>query len=492
MQEILVDLITNLVVESSGKKSQKVLFRRCETISEKLLSHWLSLCLYPHLKEHSGYPLYLLYKTSQVHMEAGPIDAITNDTKYTLSDEKLLKEYQHQPHQGTDDPVFEANCLTLNILVDNSKEFRECRILDCDTITQVKDKCLTQIYINYPASRLKLTANELVLEWHAGRGGKLRLSDEDNTSKRDGDWVRLNTLAHYNVQDGSHMALIDPQAEECQQNDNDSVNANQILLSSEQGSDGTTTPTDSDTTTLVSHNTRYWHMVKPEAGDSKPQTLTDMLYRNRLLTFKQSILEYVRAMYNTVLKEDTLPPHVHFLYSLFDELRETYKIEAENVHAWKSESYPIRIWATLMRKPATVFDISTPPYVDTTMEIISRVFIECFSKDYQDATKDSTTHKLMFNSERAHYRAIVKRFYKDVCEKQYQPDVLRNYLEEVNQMQMHQTGFNKDSALYKLYQQLEPYMLEVIDDLSTNTETCRLRLDGKLEEIKCLMDEGCK
>ena len=44
-------------------------------------------------------------------MEAGPIDAITNDAKYTLSEEKLLKKYNQQAKQGSDEPAFEAKCL---------------------------------------------------------------------------------------------------------------------------------------------------------------------------------------------------------------------------------------------------------------------------------------------------------------------------------------------------------------------------------------------
>ena len=56
-----------------------------------------------------------------------------------------------------------------------------------------------------------------LVEWHAGQSGSLRLRDEDNTSKRHRDWVRLNTLAHYNVQDGSNMALIDPQVADASQ-----------------------------------------------------------------------------------------------------------------------------------------------------------------------------------------------------------------------------------------------------------------------------------
>ena len=44
-------------------------------------------------------------------MEAGPIDAITNDAKYTLSEEKLLKKYSQHSKQGSNEPTFEAKCL---------------------------------------------------------------------------------------------------------------------------------------------------------------------------------------------------------------------------------------------------------------------------------------------------------------------------------------------------------------------------------------------
>ena len=35
-----------------------------------------------------------------------------------------------------------------------------------------------------------------------------------STTKVEGSWVRLNTLAHYNVLDRSNMALIDPQIDD--------------------------------------------------------------------------------------------------------------------------------------------------------------------------------------------------------------------------------------------------------------------------------------
>ena len=44
-------------------------------------------------------------------MEAGPIDAVTKDAKYTLSEEKLLKKYSQQVREGSNEPRFEAKCL---------------------------------------------------------------------------------------------------------------------------------------------------------------------------------------------------------------------------------------------------------------------------------------------------------------------------------------------------------------------------------------------
>lgn len=49
------------------------------------------------------------------------------------------------------------------MVVDNNEELYECRVLDCDTITQVKLKCLEQIYVNYPASSLNVDPDELKL-----------------------------------------------------------------------------------------------------------------------------------------------------------------------------------------------------------------------------------------------------------------------------------------------------------------------------------------
>lgn len=65
-------------------------FFRSECVSEKLLTHWLSICLYHYLKDQPGSHLFSLYKAIKIFTERGPIDYITNCGKYTLSEDRLI------------------------------------------------------------------------------------------------------------------------------------------------------------------------------------------------------------------------------------------------------------------------------------------------------------------------------------------------------------------------------------------------------------------
>ena len=43
-------------------------------------------------KDYTGYPLFLLYRAIKCHCENGPMDVISGQAKFTLSDERLLTE----------------------------------------------------------------------------------------------------------------------------------------------------------------------------------------------------------------------------------------------------------------------------------------------------------------------------------------------------------------------------------------------------------------
>ncbi|XP_052080994.1 plexin-B2-like [Mytilus californianus] len=196
---LFFDLVHCLLVDtirSSTKKQQKVLFRRFDSITLRLLVNWLQIGLYRQLTSHNGMQLFLLYKAVQTITEMGPIDAITGSSKNTIAEEKLLK--MRIEHQN----------ITLQIdLNGNSCQHFPVKVIDCDTISQVKQKCCAQVYKNKPASEIP-NDDELSLEWQEGKAGKLTLNDIDNTNERNNGLICLNTLKHYMVKDNSRMALM--------------------------------------------------------------------------------------------------------------------------------------------------------------------------------------------------------------------------------------------------------------------------------------------
>ncbi|XP_052780110.1 plexin-B2-like isoform X2 [Mya arenaria] len=492
MHEVLQVLITQLVEDPSSKRGVKSLFRRSESITEKLLSNWLSLCLYPHLKDHTGSLLYLLYIATRKTMEAGPIDALTNDAKYTLSEEKLLRKYQGSAtDEETTDVKFEAKALTLNVVVDNGEEIYPCKALDCDTVNQVKAKCLDQIYVNYPASQLPVDPTELLLEWHAGFSGRMILRDKDNTSKRDGEWIRVNTLAHYAVADQSNMALVDPRNAELSQQE-DYVNLAQIDPCFDVNSMGSDQPLTAECSTSHDEENpmelKQWHLLKDDDANKKEKSAIDELYLNRLITTKLSLVKYIDDLFSLVLESSKCPPPVKFLYDFLDDLAEKQKIDPDTLHAWKSHSYSIRIWAMLIKTPSILFDINAPSYVSESLDVISQVFIESFSRTEQAVSKESPTQKLIFRNELTKFRTHVQEFYKNVKENVQKPDELGQYLTSINRNQQ-ETTFNKNAALYRLYEQIKPYTDEILDDLSICQETRCLQLNKKLDDIFSMMEE---
>lgn len=65
---------------------------RTESVVEKLVTNWLSLNMYTYLKKHAGKTLFMLYKAIKHQTEKGPIDGITSEARYSLSEDRLLRE----------------------------------------------------------------------------------------------------------------------------------------------------------------------------------------------------------------------------------------------------------------------------------------------------------------------------------------------------------------------------------------------------------------
>lgn len=94
--------------------------------------------------------MYMLLRAIQYQVDKGPVDAVTGKAKRTLNDSRLLRE------------DVEFRPLTLMVLVgpgaggaagSSTTQHVPARVLDTDTITQVKEKVLDQVYKGTPFSQ---------------------------------------------------------------------------------------------------------------------------------------------------------------------------------------------------------------------------------------------------------------------------------------------------------------------------------------------------
>uniref|UniRef100_A0A1B0C003 Plexin cytoplasmic RasGAP domain-containing protein n=1 Tax=Glossina palpalis gambiensis TaxID=67801 RepID=A0A1B0C003_9MUSC len=193
--DILKCLLLRLVDKSVISKHPQLMLRRTESVVEKMLTNYMAICMYDYLKEYAGSSLFLLFKAIKHQIEKGLVDAITHDARYSISEERLLHEQ------------ISHSVVMLHIVQDDLDEKVQCKVLDWDTISQVKSKILDALFKNTPFS-MRPTIHEVDLEWRHGRGGHLILQDEDLTTKTTNGWRRLNTLAHYGVKESAVMSLV--------------------------------------------------------------------------------------------------------------------------------------------------------------------------------------------------------------------------------------------------------------------------------------------
>jgi plexin B len=120
----------------------KLLFRSNESLIEPLLTNWISMFMFDFQKDtQCATHLYRLVKVIKFYLDMGPCDEQTQQATNTLNEERLLKEFiQFQPVY-----VNIVNKLTA-ATISNTTTVQICRLLDCDTINQAKEKILDHLF----------------------------------------------------------------------------------------------------------------------------------------------------------------------------------------------------------------------------------------------------------------------------------------------------------------------------------------------------------
>uniref|UniRef100_A0A8C7DW48 Plexin-B1 n=1 Tax=Oncorhynchus kisutch TaxID=8019 RepID=A0A8C7DW48_ONCKI len=468
MKTLLGDLVQQYVT-----KNPKLMLRRTETVVEKMLTNWMSICLYSFLKEVAGEPLYMLYRAIKYQVDKGPVDAVTGKAKRTLNDSHLLRE------------DIDYCSITLTVMVKSGVEVQPCpvKVLDTDTITQVKDKILDQIYKGAPFSQ-RPAADSLDLEWRSGQAGHLTLSDDDVTAIVQGRWKKLNTLQHYKVPDGATVALIPRSAAV--------VGIHQVYQTGEK-----TPMLDGE----GEEGLRLWHLVKsneePEMPKHRKSSMRERerakaipeIYLTRLLSMKGTLQKFVDDVFVAILNTKRPPPiAVRFFFDFLDDMAEKHGIDdPETVHIWKTNSLPLRFWVNILKNPQFVFDVQVTDSVDAVLSVIAQTFIDSCTTSEHKVGRDSPVNKLLYAREIPRYKQLVERYYSDIH------SAASGCYQEMNSTLTELSGsFGSDMnslvALLELYKYINKYYDQIIASLEEDAAGQKMQLAYRLQQVAALVE----
>uniref|UniRef100_A0A7N5ZQB3 Plexin-B1 n=1 Tax=Anabas testudineus TaxID=64144 RepID=A0A7N5ZQB3_ANATE len=473
--DILKTLLNDLV-EQYVAKNPKLMLRRTETVVEKLLTNWMSICLYTFLRDSAGEPLYMLFRAIKHQVDKGPVDAVTGKAKYTLNDNRLLRE------------DVEYKTLTLNVLIQgggvNETQPLPSKVLDCDTITQVKEKLLDQVYKGTSFSH-RPHADSLDLEWRSGVAGHLILSDEDLTSVVQGNWKRLNTLQHYKVPDGATVALVPRHTKHIHHDNHDYVAGEKTPMLEDADEGGV----------------RLWHLVKaseePELPKHRRGSLRDRerakaipeIYLTRLLSMKGTLQKFVDDLFTVILSTSRpVPLAVKYFFDLLDEQAGQHGIsDPETIHIWKTNSLPLRFWINIVKNPQFIFDVQASDHVDAVLSVIAQTFMDSCTIAEHKLGRDSPINKLLYARDIPRYKQMVERYYADIRQTISASDqemnsalaeLSRNYSGELNYL----------VALHELYKYINKYYDQIITALEEDTTAQKMQLGYRLQQIAAAVE----
>ncbi|OCT65490.1 plexin-B3 isoform X2 [Xenopus laevis] len=474
LTDVMKTLLANLI-DQCVAKNPKLLFRRTETIVEKLLSNWMSICLQTDLREAAAEPLYMLYCAIKYQVDKGPVDAVTGKAKRTLNDCHLLRE------------DIDYRLMTLTVIVKSGRETHHVpvRVLDTDTITQVKQKILNQVYKGTPFSQ-RPEATTLDLEWRSGNAGHLTLSDEDLTSLIQDQWKRLNTLHHYKVPDNATVALI-PRLHnnQCETPSNSFIGGEKTPML-EDGEEG---------------GIRTWHLVKsaeePEVCKNRRSSLRERerakaipeIFLTRLLSMKGTLQKFVDDTFQVMLGVNRpVPIAIKYFFDFLDEMAEKHEItDAETVHIWKTNSLMLRFWVLILKNPQMVFDVEVSENVDSILAVIAQTFIDSCTISEHKVGRDSPVNKLLYAREIPRYKQLVENYYADIKNTpaaSYQE--MNSFLTE--QSGAHSPELNSLVALQELYNYINKYYDQISSALEEDPNGQKMQLAYRLQQISALVE----
>ncbi|KAF0029429.1 hypothetical protein F2P81_018534 [Scophthalmus maximus] len=455
MEVLLKDLM-----QQKSNTLPKLLLRRTESTVEKLLTNWMSICLYGFLRESVGQHLFLMVSTLTQQIRKGPVDCVTEKALYTLSEDWLLWQAQ------------DFSTLKLKVLFavgsyGEVSEPLEVSSLSCDTVEQVKEKILSTFKAKF-GFPFNAPIRDVRIEFEKD-GSFVPLEEVDRSSQVVGEVMQLNTLKHYKVPDGATIKVL-------------SKKIHPPL--SPQGS-----VKDDE-----NFSGKYFHLIDPDEDEDqskdpeRKKLKLKEVHLTKLLSTKVAVHSSVENLFKSIWEtpHSRAPHAVKYFFDFLDAQADNMKIlDPDVLHIWKTNSLPLRFWVNILKNPQFVFDMEKSPQLDGCLSVIAQAFMDSFSLSETQLGKHTPTNKLLYAKDVPKFKQEVKAYYKQIRD---QPAIthseFKGFLQE--ESKKHNSEFNEAAALQQLYKFVQRYFAEIKEKL--NEDGAPPELTERLHHVKSLFD----
>ncbi|XP_034019275.1 plexin-C1 [Thalassophryne amazonica] len=456
----VMEVLLKALMQQNSNTQPKLLLRRTASTVEKLLTNWMSICLYGFLRESVGQHLFLMVSALMQQIAKGPVDSVTEKALYTLSEDWLLWQAQ------------DFSTLKLKVLFAVGTEGEvseplEVKALSCDTVGQLKEKILTTFKAKF-GFPYNPSLRDICVEYEKD-GLFIPLQEVDETSEVLGEVTMLNTLKHYQVPDGASIKVL-------------SRKTHPTL--SQQGS----IKDDQD------FSGKYFHLIDPDVekdqrkNPERKKLKLKEVYLTKLVSTKVAVHSFVENLFMSILgtTQGRAPHAVKYFFDFLDAQADNMKLTDPDVlHIWKTNSLPLRFWVNILKNPQFVFDMEKTPHVDGCLSVIAQAFMDSFSLSDTQLGKYSPTNKLLYANDIPKYKQEVKAYYKQV---QDEPPITAFEFKEflLEETKKHENEFNEDAALRELYKYIQQYFIQIKQKLDQTGAPAELK--EQLNLVKNLFD----
>ncbi|XP_033882216.3 plexin-C1-like isoform X2 [Acipenser ruthenus] len=470
LTSVMEELLNNLMDQSSNAQP-KLMLRRTESVVEKLLTNWMSVCLYGFLRESVGEPLFLLVSAITQRNNKGPVDAIHDKALYTLNEDWLLWQAR------------DFSTVKLKVSLQGSPESEgeahislDVNVLDCDTIGQAKEKILQSFKTKF-GHCYQFQINDIDIEFE-NNGIQQKLQEVDNSSKvLENGVTMLNTIGHYKIPDGALIRVTKKKQEN---------------LSTQESIK------DDD-----NYTTKYCHLIETDLqevedqqqnGKKRKKLKLKEVYLTKLLSTKVAIHSFVEKLFQTIwgIPNNKVPVAIKYFFDFLDlQAKNKMITDPDVLHIWKTNSLPLRFWVNILKNPQFVFDMEKSPHLDACLSVIAQAFMDSFSLSDQQLGKYAPTNKLLYAKDIPQYKTEVKAYYKHI---QDLPEFTKKNLNDflLEESKKHENEFNEQAAMAEIYKFITAYFDVVLIKLEQNDASGSLK--QQLLKVKGLFCErkSCK